>query len=118
MDCFIKCFNYICKEKKIERKDIEKDLYLKVNEKGLSLYDIKEVMIKYEIDVKMVRTLKIPDISFIAYYDYGNRGGHFVYVKSKSFFRIKVYDPCIGLKKMWKFYFYMKWSKIAVFIEV
>lgn len=118
MDCFIKCFHYLCEEKNVERKDIEKSLHDKLCEKGISLYDVKEVMMKYELNVNMIRTLKIPDTSFIAYYDYGKRGGHFVYVKSKSFFKAEVYDPCIGIQKICKFCFYIKWSKIAVFIDV
>lgn len=114
MNCGIEVLKRLDELVKEDLSDVVRNCERKVNEKGLSMLDIKEELEKVVpcqavASVFLIR--KTPYIAFIGF----DRAGHYVLVESVDE-KVSVFDPANRYKSISKFHFYMIWSKKAIIL--
>ena len=112
MNCGIEVLKRLNEIINIDLNEVIKNCENKVNENGLSMYDLKmelnKVLPTYAImSLKLIRNT--PWIAFIG----NKKNGHYVLVEKIDKY-IWVYDPANKLKKCNKIYFYLLWSKTSL----
>ena len=112
MNCGIEVLKRLSEILNIDLNDVILNCESKVNEFGLSLYDLKYELNKV-IPTKAIMSLKLlKNTHYIAYIGH-KRNGHYVLVEKIDKY-VWVYDPANKLKKCNKLYFYLLWSKTSL----
>ena len=112
MNCGIEVLKRLNEILEIDLKDVIKNCESKVNENGLSMYDLKNELNK-KIPTKAFMSLRlIKHTPWIAYIG-SKKNGHYVLVEKIDKY-VWVYDPANKLKKCNKLYFYLLWSKTSL----
>lgn len=112
MNCGIEVLKRLNEIVDIDLDDVIKRCEKKVNEDGLSMYDLYCELNKV-VECKAIASLKlIKQTPFIAFIGFDHKG-HYVLVEKIDQY-VHIYDPAGKYKKCRKLFFYMIWSKKAI----
>lgn len=116
MRCAIECLLFLGEFYKKDTGEGIAYLESKLNEKGISVYDLCEALELADFKTKAIKSLFFPQGIMIILLK-GKKTGHFMVVLNKSLFTLKIYDSISGVKKVNKLLIYFLWTHISIRIN-
>lgn len=112
MNCGIEVLKRLNEIINVDLNDVIINCENKVNDKGLSMYDLKNELNKVLPTYAIMSLKLIKNTPYIAYIG-SKKNGHYVLVEKIDKY-VWVYDSINKLKKCNKLYFYLLWSKTSL----
>lgn len=115
-DCAIKILNYMQQYMNYELKETILYCEERLDEYGLSIYDLCTGLLLSGVNAKAYHTFNIPNCCFIAFIG-AKRRGHFMLVQ-RCKGKVWYYDPIKGEGFMSILHFFLIWRKTLILLDV